>query len=101
MHDTLFENQDALEPEDLVTYAAELGLEPAQFAQELQSGAHAPRVQDDFLSGVRSGVNGTPTFFVNGVRHDDSWEEEGLILAIKDAAARARRGLTRPRTVVE
>ncbi|MBV8878867.1 MAG: thioredoxin domain-containing protein, partial [Planctomycetaceae bacterium] len=65
MHDILFENQDALESEDLVSYAGDLGLDAERIAEDLQSGLHAPRVQEDFLSGVRSGVNGTPTFFIN------------------------------------
>jgi len=97
MHDMLFENQDALEPEDLVSFAADLGLDSGKFAEELQSGANAPRVQEDFLSGVRSGVNGTPTFFINGVRHDDAWEEDVLLAALEEAAAKPHRGAARPR----
>jgi protein-disulfide isomerase len=73
MHGTLFENQDALEDEDLVGYAKELGLETAAFARALQTGQFVPRVRKDFLGGVRSGVNGTPTFFINGVRFDGDW----------------------------
>jgi protein-disulfide isomerase len=46
---------------------------------------HTNRVREDFLSGVRSGVNGTPTFFINGVRHDDSYELEALLAAIEAA----------------
>jgi len=42
-------------------------------------------VREDFLSGVRSGVNGTPTFFINGVRHDDSYELETLLAAVEAA----------------
>jgi protein-disulfide isomerase len=98
-HDTLYENQNALELEDLVSYAADLGLDPVRFASELQEGAHAPRVQEDFLSGVRSGVNGTPCFFLNDVRYEGPWDSEEFVVAIETVGkqARARRGSGRPR----
>ena len=83
MHDSLFENQGALEDEDLLGYAAELGLDAHRVAVELATHVHAARVREDFLSGVRSGVNGTPTFMLNGQRYDGSWEEERLIAAIE------------------
>jgi len=86
MHDRLFERQFALDGEYLVEYAGELGRDVARFRTELSSGAYAPRVREDFRSGVTSGVNGTPTFFINGVRHDDSWEFEPLLAALEDAA---------------
>lgn len=73
MHGTLFENQDALEDEDLLAYTQALGLDAAAFERALQSGQFVPRVQKDFLGGVRSGVNGTPTFFINGARFDGDW----------------------------
>ena len=47
---------------------------------------HAPRVREDFMSGARSGVNGTPTFYVDGKRHDDSYEPDVLLAALEDAA---------------
>jgi protein-disulfide isomerase len=70
MHDVLFENQDALEDEQLVGYAAALGIDPEWAAEALAEGRFEPRVREDFASGVRSGVNGTPTFFINGFRYD-------------------------------
>ena len=73
MHDMLFENQQALDDDDLLSYAAEIGLDAKKFAQALATGQFAPRVREDFLSGVRSGVNGTPTFFINGERFDGDW----------------------------
>jgi protein-disulfide isomerase len=99
MHDQLFENQTALELEDLVSYAADLGLDPLRVAAELQAGAYASRVQEDFSSGVRSGVNGTPCFFLNGVRYDEPWDQEDFISAIEAAGnqAGARRESGRPR----
>jgi protein-disulfide isomerase len=86
MHDMLFEHQDALEDEDLVTYAAALKLDVPRFAQELAAGMYAPRVREDFVSGVRSGVNGTPTFFINGRRHDGAFDLPTLLHSIAAAA---------------
>src|SRR3954452_13779780 len=71
MHDMLFENQNALEDEDLARYAKNLGLDALHLASEVAASAHLPRVREDFKNGVRDGVNGTPTFFINGVRYDD------------------------------
>jgi len=70
MHDLLFEHQDALEDEQLVAYAATLGIDPKWSALALIEGRFQPHVREDFASGVRSGVNGTPTFFINGVRYE-------------------------------
>jgi protein-disulfide isomerase len=86
MHDMLFQNQDALEDEDLISYAAQLGIQPDWAAHALATHAFAPRVREDFMSGVRSGVNGTPTFFINGVRHDGPWDEPALLEALQSAA---------------
>jgi len=87
MHDLLFENQNALEPQDLVGYARSLGLDIPQFERDLEAGTYAKKVRDDFRSGVKSGVNGTPTFFVNGERYDGSWaNKEAFISALRNAA---------------
>ena len=85
MHDTLFENQQALEDEDLVNYAGQLELDLNQFITDLGTHVYAPRVREDFLSGARSGVNGTPTFFINGLRHDGSYDFDALMVAIGKA----------------
>jgi protein-disulfide isomerase len=82
MHDRLFENQHALADDDLAAYAAELGLDATQVMDDLTSGRYAARVREQFMSGVRSGVNGTPTFFLNGTRYDASWDRETLTTAI-------------------
>jgi protein-disulfide isomerase len=84
MHDMLFEHQDALDEPYLVRYARALGLDVARFAMELEEGLHARRVHEDFRSGILSGVNGTPTFFVDGVRHDGRWDAESLLRALRD-----------------
>jgi protein-disulfide isomerase len=85
MHDMLFEHQDALEDDDLVSYAAQIGLDLDRFQVELARGAYADRVREDFMSGVRSGVNGSPTFFINGRRHDGPWDLRSLTEAVVTA----------------
>lgn len=87
MHDVLFESQDALDDEDLIRYAAALGLDESRFVTELAGRAFAGRVREDFMGGVRSGVNGTPTFFINGVRHDGPFDLGTLLGAIEDEIA--------------
>jgi protein-disulfide isomerase len=83
MHDLLYEHQSRLEDQDLRGYAEGLGLDVERFDRELADHVHAARVRDDFMSGVRSGVNGTPTFYVNGVRHDDSYDRDTLLAALQ------------------
>lgn len=91
MHDMLYEHQSALDDRHLMEYAARLGLDQTQFRRDLSTRA-ATRVREDFLDGVRSGVNGTPTFFINGIRHDGDFEFETLLAALEAAApSRARR----------
>jgi protein-disulfide isomerase len=85
MHDTLFENQNALEPEDLLQYATMLDLDLPRFVRELNEHRYADRVREDFLGGVRSGVNGTPTFFINDVRHNGPFDLQSLLDAINGA----------------
>ena len=86
MHTMLFENQGALELDDLLSYAQTLGLDVPHFASDLRTGRQRPKVTDDFRSGVRSGVNGTPTFFINGVRFDLAWDPDTLSAALAEAA---------------
>jgi protein-disulfide isomerase len=88
MHDALFEHQDALMDEALLAYAAAIGLDVVRFAGEMEAGTYAGRVREDFMTGVRSGVNGAPTFFINGRRHDGAYDLESLLEAL-EAAARA------------
>jgi protein-disulfide isomerase len=87
MHDVLYENQERLGDRDLLAYAEQLGLDLELFGKELAEHVHAERIHEDFMSGVRSGVNGTPTFYINGKRHDDSYETEILHAALERAAA--------------
>ena len=85
MHDVLYENQARLREEDLRGYAVKLGLDVDLFDKELAEHVHAGRIHEDVMSGVRSGVNGTPTFFVNGLRYDGSYELEALLPALRAA----------------
>jgi protein-disulfide isomerase len=85
MHAMLFENQRRLGANDLHSYAEVLGLDIGRFDAELSAGVHTPRVREDFMSGVRSGVNGTPTFFINGLRYDGSWDAPDLLAALVSA----------------
>ena len=96
MHDLLFEHQDALDMIHLVAYADALGLDLNRFTSELHARIHATKIREDVLSGARSGVNGTPTFFINGLRHNGSYELPALLAAIEDAAG-ARRPVRRAR----
>ena len=84
MHDYLYENQDALDDEHLEEYANSVGVEITRFRQEMFVHAYAGRVQEDFLSGVYSGVNGTPTFYINGIRYDDSWDFRTLLSTLEE-----------------
>jgi len=86
MHDLLFENQDAIEDDDLLEYAAALELDTARVFAEIESEAYAARIREDFMSGVRSGVNGTPTFFINGLRHDGGFDPESLLTGLMQAS---------------
>ena len=81
MHDTLYENQTALDDENLAQYAAGLGLD-ARLMSEVVAGAYAARVREDFRSGARGGVNGTPTFFINGARYDGAPDVDALLTAL-------------------
>ena len=83
MHDIIFEHQHALLDRHLREYAGMLALDQARFDEELASHAHASRVRRDFTGGIRSGVNGTPTFYINGVRYDGEWDSASLLAALK------------------
>ncbi len=88
MHDMLFENQDRLTDADLLRYADALDLDSDLVAKEVEEETYAAKVRASFRSGVRSGVNGTPTFFINGERHDGPWADEGYFLRAIRAAAK-------------
>ena len=83
MHDYLYEHQQALDDNQLEKYASRLGLDITQFNHDMASHAYAQRVREDFLSGVRGGVNGTPTFYINGIRYNGSWNLETLLKTLR------------------
>jgi protein-disulfide isomerase len=87
MHRTLFTHQSELGTSSLLRYAGWLGLDIDQFSRALTTHAFKDRVHQDFMSGVRSGVNGTPTFFINGVRYDGPVDVSSLIGSIGTAAS--------------
>lgn len=85
MHDLLYENQQALEDEDIAQYAADLGLDAKRLIKEVQSGQHQERVKEDFKGGTRANVNGTPTFFINGERYDGPRDVESFLEALTES----------------
>ncbi len=90
MHDLLFEHQDELKPTDLVEYAGRLGLDVERATDELRRRIYASRVAEDIDTADMSGVTGTPTFFVNGRRHQGAFDIETLTAAVRAALQRAR-----------
>ena len=86
MHDLLFRDQQHLDVPALVARAAALGLDARRFEADLLDHAHVDRVREHFLSGVHSGVAGTPTFFVNGTRYEGPHDVPNLLAAVEQAA---------------
>jgi len=96
MHDILFENQLQLGPDLIVAAAQELDLDVQRFMGDLGGRVYRERVQEDFLGGVRSGVNGTPSFFINGLRYDVPVEVDSLTAALELAARTSRASRPQP-----
>jgi len=89
MHDILYANQDALEDDDLIAYAEAVGADPQTVADDLATRAFADRIRQDVRSGLHSGVDSTPTFFVNGRRFDGLWSDPAAFIEELRAAARS------------
>jgi diadenylate cyclase len=87
MHDLLYERQGELGEEDLMGYAAELGLDLRRFEEDLANDHHAWRIEEDRLGGDRAGVRGTPTLFVNGVRYTGTLDLDRLLSAVEEATS--------------
>lgn len=85
MHDILYENQEFLDIPDLLNYAQLLNLSAKDLHTTIINKTFASKIKNDFMGGVRSGVNGTPSFFINGNRHDGSFEYEDLLIALEQA----------------
>jgi len=90
MHDLLFAHQDALTGKHLARYAGELGLSADRFRDEVRQHTHAARVAEDVDSADLSGVSGTPTFFINGQRHQGAYDIETLSAAVRLAKTRVK-----------
>jgi protein-disulfide isomerase len=86
MHDLIYANQDLLSPALLARLGQRLGLDMQRFIDGLQSHQFLPKVKDDFMSAVRSGAAGTPSFFINGEPYEGSFDDEALIEALRFAA---------------
>jgi protein-disulfide isomerase len=99
MHHLIYQHQqdalDALDDARLFAYAENAGADPARVQYDLEVGAHRDRVMADFASGLRSGVNGTPTFFINGLRFDGNWLSPAEFARELERAAAAAAGLIR------
>lgn len=85
MHETLFENQANLGPGSFETFAVELGLDLDAFREAFTSDAVQNRIKEDFRGGVRSGVNGTPSVYLNGVKYEGPLDPDVLIRLMKAA----------------
>jgi len=95
MHDQLLAHQDALTVDDLLRYAAQLGLDTGRFTADLRRHAGEAKITEDVDSADLSGVTGTPTFFVNGKRHRGAYDIDTLADAVRAAKAYALIGSDR------
>lgn len=91
MHGLIYEHaqesRTALSDRHLVQWAEECGVDGADVQRALEAGTYEAQVQSDFMGGVRSGVNGTPTFFVNGHRFDENWTDvDAFEAALREVA---------------
>jgi len=91
MHAALFTHQDALDRRHLIQYGEAIGLDTGAFGRDLQTQTYSGRVREDFMNGVRSGVNGTPTFFINGVRYDGPRDFQTMFAMMTEVADANRR----------
>ena len=87
MHDLIFENQDRLGADLFAELATKLGLDPGEMYRALAKKTFTDRVRADVGGGIRSGVNGTPTFFINGQRYDRPMDFDTMVKAIEEALA--------------
>ena len=84
MHDLLYENQQMMSLELFIELTGALQLPKREYTLSIENRTYAERVRSDFLSGVHSGVNGTPTFYINGQRHNGSFDYEELAQALEN-----------------
>ncbi|MFL6454976.1 MAG: DsbA family protein [Nitrososphaeraceae archaeon] len=79
----MFEHQKALDHSHLVEYAQKVGLDIERFKKDMSGHVYAPLIDDSLKTGIDSGVEGTPTFYINGVRYEDSWDLQTFSETIK------------------
>jgi len=79
MHDILFENQDALSDTDLIRYAGEIGLDVEKFESMFSNSKYEGKIEKELEGGLRSGVNGTPSFFVNGKKYEGDYSAKAIL----------------------
>ena len=89
MHDMLYENQEQLEPEALLGYAKALKLDLERFARDAKSPAVEAKIKHDFQTGIMSGVNGTPSFFINGQRYDGPRDVPTLLAVLQEVSSQS------------
>ena len=89
MHDYIFHHQHTLEDADLAQFAEAVGLDVQRYVRDMTGKATLVRIEEDVESGERSGVQGTPTFFINGILYRGSWEHEALLAALQAASRTA------------
>jgi protein-disulfide isomerase len=87
LHDAMNQSKKALTPQVVRDLAGRAGLDVERFEADLDDPALHRRVREDFDTGIASGANGTPTFFINDVRYDDDFDVEELAAAIEAARA--------------
>jgi protein-disulfide isomerase len=87
MHDLLFEQQTFLKPDIIPLWAKKIGLNLEKFSNDTKQDIIERRIQEDRRCGIRSGVNGTPTFFINGTRYDGLPDYDSLLAALKSELA--------------
>jgi protein-disulfide isomerase len=90
MHDALYGRRGELGLDSVLAAARSVGLDAERVREELAAGAHAARVEADVRSGRAAGVSGTPTFFVNGVRHRGGYDAQSLIAALEGSSSSPR-----------
>jgi protein-disulfide isomerase len=86
LHDYIFHHQHTLADADLAKFAEAVGLDMQQYARDMTEQRALARIEEDVEGGLRSGVQGTPTFFINGVMYRDSWEHDPLLAALQAAS---------------
>jgi protein-disulfide isomerase len=89
MHDYIFHHQRTLEDADLAGFAEAVGLDLQQYTRDMAERRALARIEEDVKGGERSGVQGTPTFFINGVMYRGSWEQDALLPALQAASRTA------------